>query len=148
MSSLTALGLRRQWDLCTMSKAWQRTRYLHSALRHNCCCGRRTHTATLFPCHQAPEAPVHAEGYLWKRGGNNTEWKRRWFVYEMGVLSWYKSDVDTEAKNSIAIESMTRCMESPEESAKNPKYRHCFEVSPLPGWRCPLCSLRTRLSGS
>lgn len=75
-----------------------------------------------------PLPQTHHEGYLAKRGQTNPDWKRRWCVYDMGTLSYYKSDVDREPAGSIALETIRTVREAPEESAKDPQYRFCFEV--------------------
>jgi hypothetical protein len=43
------------------------------------------------------------KGWLFKKGGNNTAWKRRWFVLENGELSYYRSEKDRDPAGSISI---------------------------------------------
>ena len=45
-------------------------------------------------------------GWVWKRGAWNRAWKKRWFVLEGGVLSYYKSEMSEETQASLSLEGL------------------------------------------
>lgn len=90
------------------------------------------------PAQLAP--PSYHTGYLFKRGARNVEWQKRWFVYDHGVLSYYRSNVDAEPAGSIAIESMVKVEEAREESRRDPRYRYCFQLDTVGARNYMLCA--------
>lgn len=88
--------------------------------------------------------PGSPQGFLFKRGVTNTDWKRRWFVYDMGVLSYYKSDVEKEPSGQIPIESMLSVAPSASDSRRDPPYTHCFDVTTAGGRAYALCAESAR----
>jgi hypothetical protein len=71
-----------------------------------------------------PALMTHHRGFLYKRGGNNTDWKKRWFVFDAGVLSYFRSDVDREAAGHVPLDQIISVAS---RTALTDSYK-CFDV--------------------
>eukprot|EP00051_Salpingoeca_urceolata_P023943 m.413051 g.413051 ORF g.413051 m.413051 type:complete len:1593 (-) comp20172_c4_seq19:1349-6127(-) len=80
---------------------------------------------------QEPPATYKA-GFLYKRGVHNTDWQQRWFVYELGVLSYFRSDVDKEPAGQVALESMVS-LQIVNDLDVDRDHKYCFEVMTTAG---------------
>eukprot|EP00047_Mylnosiga_fluctuans_P017486 m.61712 g.61712 ORF g.61712 m.61712 type:complete len:1261 (-) comp7102_c0_seq2:2884-6666(-) len=80
--------------------------------------------------------PELLSGFLFKRGYQVKEWRRRWCVYDLGVLRYYRSDVDAEPAGTVAVEDMTSAREADQRDAP---HAFCFQIETRSGRVYDLC---------
>ena len=108
----------------------------------------------------APPSRMSKEGWLWKAGGWNTAWKRRWFVLDgdSRTLRYYARRTDTlpqsrranEAKGSVDLRGLSRadlnaCASPLEIKLATPKRVFHFKAESAEAAQAWSCALRSCL---
>jgi hypothetical protein len=77
-----------------------------------------------------PTQLISKKGHLYKTGNDRTGWKRRWCtVDQFRGLEYFRSETDPEIQGDIKICEMLSISCCDDESSRDPKYSHCFEVN-------------------
>ncbi|EGG20132.1 pleckstrin domain-containing protein [Cavenderia fasciculata] len=71
-------------------------------------------------------AGVHS-GYLFKKGHNFKNWRRRWFVLKDNALAYYKSPKDATPAGTIPIAEIENILMGDETSVRE-GFVHCFQL--------------------
>eukprot|EP00050_Salpingoeca_kvevrii_P003791 m.233577 g.233577 ORF g.233577 m.233577 type:complete len:1306 (+) comp10882_c0_seq1:72-3989(+) len=78
--------------------------------------------------------------FLFKKGNINSAWKKRWCTFQDGQLRYYRRVEDREPSGTIFAKDIANVLEAPNESAKDSRYPHCFEVSTTGGRDYMFCA--------
>ena len=75
------------------------------------------------------EAPPPMEGWLWKRGRINTNWKNRFCVLRDGALAYFKERGDRKPAGCVRVaDSVVLSSEAGASAASSHRVRWCFSV--------------------